>query len=451
VRDLIVFAFVFGSIPLMFRRPYIGVLVWSVLAYLNPHRFTWGPAYDFRFSLVVGAALILAVVISREPKRIPWTPVTCLWLLFFAWTYVTTVFALDPEAAAYDWSRWWKINLASFFTLLVMQRRERLHLLAWVIVISLGFYGVKGGLFTILTGGGYRVWGPPGSFIEENNALGLAMIMVVPLMRYLQLETNRRWVKLALSGSMVFTIFAILGTQSRGAFLGLAAMGAFLVWKSPSRWKVAAIAVVLIPVVLAFMPSTWHSRMDTISTYEQDASAMGRINAWWFAFRLAQARPILGGGFNTFSEELFAQYAPNPQDVHDAHSIYFEVLAEHSFLGLTLFLLLGFATLATCRRVAELTRNRPEVAWAKNLCGMAQVSLIGYAISGAFLGLAYFDLVYCLIAICVLTRLVVERELAEGSVSAASSPAGPMHERPPQTSTARTYSREARLNTRDGR
>jgi probable O-glycosylation ligase (exosortase A-associated) len=196
-------------------------------------------------------------------------------------------------------------------------------------------------------------------------------------------------------------------------------MGAYLIWKSPGRWKLAFAAAIMVPVLLMFMPSTWYSRMDTIGSYEQDASAMGRINAWWFAFNVAKDRPLVGGGFGTFNPELFERFAPVPEDFHDAHSIYFEVLAEQGFVGLTLFLLLWWFVFSSCRAVDSLTKGRQELQWAANLCRMVQVSLFGYAVSGAFLGMAYFDLVYCLIAIVVLTRSLVEQHLVEAQAFSA--------------------------------
>jgi probable O-glycosylation ligase (exosortase A-associated) len=305
-----------------------------------------------------------------------------------------------------------------------MNSQRRIHLLVAVIAASLAFYGVKGGLFTVLSGGNYRVYGPPGSFIDDNNTMGLALILVVPLLRYLQLEAKDKWFRWSLGGGMVLTAFAILGTQSRGALLGLVAMGLNLIWKSQGRWKMLIAAAVLAPMLWTFMPESWHSRMNTIETYQEDKSALGRINAWWFAFNLAVDRPLVGGGFATFTEELFQRYAPNPEDVHDAHSIYFEALGEQGFVGLALFLTLGLLTFLSAQWVVKHARGPPELRWARNLAAMIQVSLIGYAVSGAFLGLAYFDLVYHLIVIVVVTRACVEQALRARTMAPVAAPAG---------------------------
>jgi probable O-glycosylation ligase (exosortase A-associated) len=141
---------------------------------------------------------------------------------------------------------------------------------------------------------------------------------------------------------------------------------------------------------------------------------MGRINAWRFAFNLASDHPIVGGGFQTFTPELFLVYAPNPTKFHDAHSIFFEVLAEQGYVGLLLFLIMGLLTVLMAGRTIRLARGREDLQWASLLAGMLQVSLVGYVVGGTFLGLAYFDLPYSLLALVVATHGVVVRELRTG-------------------------------------
>jgi probable O-glycosylation ligase (exosortase A-associated) len=164
-----------------------------------------------------------------------------------------------------------------------------------------------------------------------------------------------------------------------------------------------------VPLAIMFMPEHWTSRMHTIQTYEEDASAMGRINAWWFAFNLAKDRPIVGGGFETFRGWIFARWAPDPGNYHDAHSIYFEVLGEHGFVGLALFLALGLMSLRLAGQVARLARKDTALQWMTDLASLLQVSLIGYATAGLFLGLAYFDFYYALVAAVVGCKVVLER------------------------------------------
>jgi probable O-glycosylation ligase (exosortase A-associated) len=150
--------------------------------------------------------------------------------------------------------------------------------------------------------------------------------------------------------------------------------------------------------------------MESIRTYTQDPSALGRLNSWMFAIELANAHPVTGGGSRAFTPELFQQYAPDPENFHDAHSIFFEVLAEQGYVGLLLYLILGITALVTASRTVTIAKRHDELAWAGDLARFSQVSLIGYAVGGAFLGLAYFDLPYAVMAFIACTYGLVRRE-----------------------------------------
>jgi probable O-glycosylation ligase (exosortase A-associated) len=323
--------------------------------------------------------------------------------------FLTTLVAVYPPLAWQEWDKVWKIQLMTYVTMMVMTTRERVHAMVWIIALSIGFYGFKGGIFTLLTGGAYAVYGPGGSFISGNNEIGLALIVTVPLIRYLQLTTQQQWLRTGLLVTMVLCLISIIGTQSRGALVGLAAMSLFLVAKSRKKFFLIVVLAISIPMIISFMPDTWHARMHTIETYEEDQSAQGRLNAWSMAFNLAKDR-ILGAGYDCFRPALFRLYAPNPYNVHDAHSIYFEVLGEHGFIGLFLFGLLGLASWKRAAWIIKRTRENPELKWMSDLAAMLQASLVGYGTAGAFLGLAYFDLYYNLIAILVICKVILDRE-----------------------------------------
>ncbi|HHH36251.1 MAG TPA: putative O-glycosylation ligase, exosortase A system-associated [Gammaproteobacteria bacterium] len=417
MRDIIVTLIILGALPLVLKHTYVGVLLWSWISYMNPHRLTWGFAYSFPFAMIVGITTLLSLFTSRDSRRMPWTPITVVLLVFALWTSFTTLFAIAPDDAFKEWDRFIKICLMTFVTLLVIVERRQLDALVWVVVLSLGFYGVKGGIFTLLTGAQYQVLGPEGSFFSENNEMAFTLVMFFPLMRYLQLQSESRLVRLCFSGAMIFTVFAILGSYSRGAFLAVSVMAIFMTIKSRKKLLVTLIALLLVPIAISFMPEKWHQRIETIETYQEDRSAMGRINAWIVSINIAKAHPIVGGGFGAFDRNYYGPYLPKGFDPYvdpiagDVHSIYFEVLGEHGIIGLILFLTLGLLTFRTGTWVIWHTRKRPDLFWARDLASMIQVSLVGYAVGGAFLGLAYFDLFYTLVALQVCTQQIVRREL----------------------------------------
>ena len=269
-------------------------------------------------------------------------------------------------------------------------------------VVSIGFYGIKGGIFTIATGGSSRVLGPAGGFIEGNNEIALALVMAIPLMNYLRIVATRQWIRSGMLGAILLSAVAAIGTQSRGALLAISAMGLVLWIRADRKILTGAIVAFVAVALFTFMPDAWEQRMSTIPTYEQDGSALGRINAWWMTFSLANDR-FFGGGFEIYTPQLFAKYAPYPDNLLVAHSIYFSVLGEHGYIGLLLFLTVWWLAFRTAGRIRKDTRKREDTQWAYHLAGMCQVSLVGYAVGGAFLSLAYFDLPYNILIILVVT------------------------------------------------
>lgn len=403
-------------------RPYIGTYIWAWLSYMNPHRMSWGFAYNMPFAAVTAGALIIGLFTTKDKNKFPFTPITIVWLVFILWLTLSTFTAIDIDVSMYEWKRVIKIQLVILITLLLINNKEKLNQLIWVISLSVGFFGIKGGVFVAATGGSFRVWGPPDSFIEGNNEIALALLMVLPFMWYLRTQTANKWLKHTLSVFIILCGLSIISSYSRGAFIAMAAVMITFIMKSNKKLLIGIVLSIVVVGVFNFMPDRYLDRINTIQSYEDDRSAMGRINSWYFAYNLAKDHPLTGGGFGTFTKELFQEYAPEPLDFHDAHSIYFEVLGEQGFIGLFLFLTLWFLCYRSCGKIKKQTRNIENMEWAETLASMAQVSLVAYGVGGAFLGLAYFDLPYHIMAICVLCQLFVSKELANENEDGLTPP-----------------------------
>jgi probable O-glycosylation ligase (exosortase A-associated) len=340
---------------------------------------------------------------------------------------VTYLFALERDEGTGRLIEVLKVFLFIHIAAMVLRTRKQLDWMVWVIVVSIGFFGVKGGAFTLATAGSSRVYGPPGdSFLSDNNAISVALIMVIPLMFYLRSVATSVWVRHGLLAAIVLSAMAVLGTYSRGGFLAVAAMLMFLWLKSRRKLVFLVLVIPLIPIGFTFMPERWFDRMGSIQNYEQDSSALGRINAWKTAIAIANDRPIVGGGFELYTPEVFARYAPNPEDLHSAHSVYFQMLGEHGYVGLLIFLCLGLVAWNTARRTIALSQGRPDLEWAGNLARAFQVSVVGYAVGGTFVNIAYWDVVYYeIVIVAAAFRLASASVAATPAPSVARSPAVP--------------------------
>ncbi len=400
MRDVVLGPIILALAAYGLLHPWVGILGWTWVSVMNPHAYSWRLS-SMPVAATIAASVFIGILFTKDRRNFFLTRETVVLMLFMLWMCITLPFSFHFDQSFGLWNRVMKIDLMVLIAVVVLFSRRHIELLAWVLVGSLGFYGVKGGLFTIATGGGYRVWGPEGSYIEGNNEVALALVMIIPLMRYLQLESASKWVKHGLSISMLLCAAAALGSQSRGAFLAIGAMSSVLLWRSQKKALVLISILVVAAALLSFMPESWWDRMGTIKTYEADDSASQRINAWSMAWNIAKAN-LFGGGFMISKPDVCALYSPIPLDCRAAHSIYFMVLGEHGFVGLFLFLLMWIFVWRSAGRLRIQAQKLPQTWWLSNLGAMCQVSLAGYAVGGAFLSLSYYDLPYNILILVVL-------------------------------------------------
>lgn len=435
MRDiLVVLLFACGTLFAL-RRPYIAALLWVWISLMNPHRLAWGFAYSLPIAMAAAGVLFFSMVLN--PGKVRWTlafPVPVL-LALVGWMGVTTAFAIFPEESYTKYVFVLKVLLMLLPIAAVVRTREEILGLIVTIAGSLAFFGVKGGLFTLLSAGEFLVWGPPSSAVEGNNELAVALLMTVPLLYYLTNQTLQlrslpiigripeKWVKRFLYLSMLLCLAAALGSHSRGALLTMIAMGSVLWWRSKSKMMLFVIAALVGVMAVTFMPEKWSSRMGTIETYDQDASALGRINAWTMAANIANDR-VTGAGFVTDSQAIYDKYAPNPDFVIVAHSIYFQILGEHGYIGLVLYLTFWIATYVLAGRVSRRSAGQENLDWASSLATVIRVSLIGFAVGGAFLSLAYWDMPFYLFVLLLCTdrcvKEVTNQALAKEKGTSAS-------------------------------
>jgi putative inorganic carbon (hco3(-)) transporter len=408
MRDLLLGAIIFAICMVALRRPWVGVLGWTWISLMNPHALTW-VLKSMPVAAAIAGSTLLGLLFTKDRREFFVTRESAVLIIFMLWMCMTLPVSFDVDKSFEMWKRVMKIDFMILIAMVLLYSKKHIITLTWVIIGSVGYYGVKGGTFTILTGGNYLVWGPTGTFIEGNNELALALIVILPLFRFLQLQITNRWAKHTMTAAMLLCAAAAFGSHSRGALLAIAAMAVSLWWYGGRKMGLLLIILGAGIALLLFMPEEWTTRMSTISEYQSDASAMGRINAWWMAWNLA-ASNFLGGGYEIYNLFTFGLYAPNPTDVHAAHSIYFQILGEHGFIGLFLFILMWWLVWLSASGLRNLGNDNPQTKWASDLGAMCQVSITGYAVGGAFLSLAYFDLPYNILVLVVLAKRWVDRK-----------------------------------------
>ena len=223
MRDIALTLFIIGVFPYAIRHLWAAVLLWTWLSVMNPHRLTFGFAYSLPFAQAAAAAALIALIINRDKLQVRWEPPIVFLAIFVSWMCVTTALAYNVSASWEQLVKVLKIQVMTLVAFAAFRERKHIELFLWVNALSIGFFGVKGGIFTITSGGGGRVWGP-GGFIGGNNEIGLAIVMTIPLLNYLRAVATRKWLRLGLLVAMMLCATAALGTQSRGAFLAIFSM-----------------------------------------------------------------------------------------------------------------------------------------------------------------------------------------------------------------------------------
>lgn len=407
MRDILIICIFIPWAILALKRPWLGVMLWTWLSMMNPHRLAWGFAYDAPLAAVAAVVTLIGMAGTKE-RQSPFkgSPVA-IFLVFALWITASWLMGVDVEGTYLQWNKVMKVFFMLFVSLALLQNKHHIMAFVWVAVGSLAILGAKGGVFTLLHGGSFRVYGPPGTFIEDNNEFALALIMIIPLLHFLQLQLESKWLKHGVSCAMLLCAASALGSHSRGGLLAFAAMGCIFWWRSRRKLPMAILIAIVLLAILPIMPEEWWDRMSSISEYQDDASAQGRLYAWRVAWQVA-IHHFFGGGMMYQNPLLFTLYGNGEGTVIAAHSIYFQILGNHGFIGLFLFLLLWFSTYYYASWLRRNAVAFPQARWAADLGAMVQVGLVGFAVGGAFLSLAYFDLTYNMMAMVVLAKKWVE-------------------------------------------
>jgi putative inorganic carbon (HCO3(-)) transporter len=430
MRGLAFFLAFVSSMPVIFVAPFFGVVVWYIFSLGNFHTLIWaGPFTNLNYAYIIAFVTCTSWVFSRtEKKQLPVTPLVVLTLLFALWITITSCFALGSSDGV--WGKWVLVLKILFMCLVgyaLTTNRQRVDQLIWTVVLSIGIWGVKGAIWGFLHGGG-RIHGPEQGMLSDNNDFGLGLVLILPLLFYhWHLATNRLLRRGLMVMGFLVTV-AVFFTYSRGALVGVCAMGAVFWLRSRAKFSTGLLIALLALSVYSFAPADWFGRMETIQTYEEDDSATSRINLWKISLRIAALHPVTGGGFRvTFSPNvtnnmLNGTDLPRLKMPRAAHSIYFEALSEHGWPGLALFLMiLGYSWL-NCSWLIRHSRRRPDLAWANTLGRMGQPVLIGYATAGAFASQAYLDEYWCIIFIFEAARRLVAKEIATPAAVFAHAP-----------------------------
>jgi probable O-glycosylation ligase (exosortase A-associated) len=415
MRDALLLLVLIAAFAATLRYPFVGVLTWAWFSLMTPHQLAYG-VYGLPLNVLIAAVTLVAIGFGGSFRRFAFDRFTGLLLLLAAWLSMSQLFSLDPANSAQYFDRYLKLLIFVLVCVQMTTDRLRFHALLWMLVIGIGFFGLKGGLFTIATLGQYHVQGIEMTVLEDNNHLGTAMATILPLILYLRSVSSQPVVRAGLVVLFVATIVAIVGTQSRGAFVALIVFAGFFWMRSRRKVSIlVALALILAPTI-AFMPSKWTERMETITEAGEDASFMGRVDAWVINMKLAAAHPLTGAGLrNSYQKEIARTVDQvRAERAKAAHSIYFEMLGGSGFVGLAIYLSLLAAAFFAALGLSFRGGDREIEPWIPKFGYYAQISLVVFCVGGAAVSLEMWDGYFVVIALIAAAQKLARRGASAG-------------------------------------
>ncbi len=411
MRDVIFSLALILLLPVMYRRSFIGLLVFSWLAYMRPQDLCWGFARPQRWSFLV-AGVTMAGYLSRPRGQFYVRDIRSTTLIVLIVTCGVGCLLADYHTGEMfnRYVEFSKIIAVALFSTTLISTAERLRVLVWVVAMSFGFYGVKVGVAGVLSGGSLQVLRGPGGMLEDNNDFSLALCMALPMLIHIGTSEKRKVLRTGVWLMVPLTVLTVIMTHSRGGFLSLVAAMGVLTWRSRNRVAGFAIAGVAALIAIMVVPKEYVDRIKSIEHYEQDGSAMGRLAAWSVAVKMASAHPVLGVGYTNFQHH-YHEFSPPGEFVRVAHNSYLQVWAEMGSLCLSMYLFLIFYSIWRLWLLRREAKRHYNTSWIINYATMFEATFVAFAVGGTFLNRAAFDLFYHLVGIVIAFEMISYGEM----------------------------------------
>ncbi|MBM7115358.1 O-antigen ligase family protein [Archangium primigenium] len=391
-RDVVAFYALTTFAALMYMLPQ----VWfPVLAPLRLALLTSGLAAGFMALRRVGRA---------EPMYFDGMRGGAL-LCFSALAMASVAWSVNPEVSRFTAIELFKLT-AIYLTLInVITTPKRLAAVCGAVVLGsiVTSYGVINEHFTGTAETlveGYRAHWVEVYADPNRSAMNLAIIVPLAVAFVARKETSWAW-RIVCLVSIIMAAVAIVFTYSRGGFIGLSVAMAVWAMREQKKMRSVFLGIALALGFVIFAPKTFWERNETVTTFHQDASAMGRVYAWQVTSRISLDKPLLGVGAGSFRYAWPLYAPPEATRAYVAHNIFLDVIGELGWVGLLFFLV--FAGSATGGAFAA--SSDPRMGWMAR--GLA-ASMTGYLICDLFSGYILSAHLYVLFGLAAAAQRIAQ-------------------------------------------
>lgn len=384
---------------------FYALTAFAALMYMVPQ--AWIPALaPLRLALLTSGMAAGLMALRRAGKREPlfFDGIRGASLLCFSGLAMASVtWSVNPEVSRFTAVELLKLT-AIYLTLVnVVTTPRRLAMVCGAMVLGsiVTSYGV---INTYFTGTpqtlveGYRAHWVEVYADPNRSAMNLALMVPLAVAFIARKESGWLW-RTACLVAVALAAVAIVFTYSRGGFIGLAVAMSIWAMREQKKLRSVLLGVALALGLVVFAPKSYWERNQTVATFHEDASAMGRVYAWQVTSRISLDKPMLGVGAGSFRFAWPLYAPPEATRAYVAHNIFLDVIGELGWVGLLFFLV--FAGSAT-GGAFEASRN-PRMGWMAR--GLA-ASMAGYLICDLFSGYILSSHLYVLFGLAACAQRI---------------------------------------------
>jgi len=424
LRTLFVLAIAAVGFIYAFQGALYGLLFYLWIAYFRPEQWVWDAdlVASLNLSYVVGVCALVATIFSRTRWQLNLR--VALLALFLGHTFLSTMLGLHPGYAWPFWVEFLKTAVVSYLIVVLVTDAANLRLVLLIIALSLGLEAAKQGWAEIVLHPGSPNLNPL-PMLGDNNGVAVGMLMLVPVLTALAATARTKYERLFHQFLALGVLYRGIVTYSRGGFLACGALALYYLIRSPKRLPALAGLLVGALVILPVLPDAFWERMGTIRPPElettagatatgDETSALGRLHFWSVAVSMADDKPLLGVGFNSFNK-AYDRYDDRNGEFgagRSVHSAWFGLLAELGYPGLLLFLSQFVLAFRSCWRARAAARLGPEHAHLRHYAFAIEAGLIAFAVGGTFLPVQYMEMVWHFFAVAIALDIIARSALA---------------------------------------
>ena len=437
VRDLAFIAFLAALLATGFRRPFLFVLAYAYIDIVSPQRLTYLLLNSVPISMLAVALAVAGWLAFDDKRDVRVAPRQFLIVLLLGYCFYTTLHADFPLEAKDKWEWVWKALAFAAFLPLTLRTRLRIESLLLFMVLSAASIIIVGGIKTVGSGGGYgelNLMVTNNSGLYEGSTISTVAIAIIPLIVWFTRHGTifaPDWRVKTFCYALIFACLLIpVGTSTRTGLLCIGLLALLMIRDAKRKFVYLATLGALGLAAVPFLPSAFTERMETIKTYQADASASTRIAVWKWTMDYVKTHP-LGGGFEAYRqnqiryEKVAVQEGGGSAKVDRSlevdkarayHSAYFEMLGEQGYPGLAIWLLINVAGLFRMEMLRRRYRKaEPGQEWIAPLASALQSAHVIYLLGAVFIAIAFQPFVYMLIGAQIGLDTYCSRKRAESA------------------------------------